>query len=125
MMLPMQRSWCLKVVDGHFSYNSCSDFANLSQCLFADSEIAHQFSLGKTKCRYMILYGIAPYCNSELLKQINSSPYFSLLFDKSLNPMLEECQVNVNIQTYNFGTMKPNHGDPILSFSVFGETHCR
>ena len=60
--------WCLKVVNGHFSCNSCSDLANIFQCMFADSEIVHQLSLGKTKCRYMIVYGIAPYCKSELLK---------------------------------------------------------
>ena len=39
--------WCLKVVDGHFSYNSCSDLANLFQCVFADSEIAHRLHLEK------------------------------------------------------------------------------
>ena len=48
--------WCLKVVDRHFSHNSYSDCVNLLQCMFADSEIAQQLSLGKTKCRYMTLY---------------------------------------------------------------------
>ena len=94
---------CLKEVDGHFSYNFCSDLANLFQCMFADSEIAHQFSLGKTKCRYLILYGIAPYCKSELLKQINSLPFFSLLFHGSLNSMLQKCHMDVNI---DFETIK-------------------
>ena len=58
--------WCLKV-----HYNSSRDLANLFQCMFADSEIARQFSLGKTKCRCLILYRIAPYCKSELLNQIS------------------------------------------------------
>ena len=90
--------WCLKVVDGHFSCNSCSDLANLFQCVFTNSKIAHQFSLGKTKCRYMILYAIVPYCRSELLKQINSFLFFSLSFDECLNSMLQKCQMEVNIQ---------------------------
>ena len=49
----------------------------------------------------MILYEIVPYCKSELLKQINSSPFFSLLFDKSLNSMLQKCQMDVNIRFWN------------------------
>ena len=72
--------------------------------MFADSVIAHQFSLGKTKCRYMILYGIATYCKSELLKQINSSPFLSLSFDESLNSMLQKCQMDVNIRFWNIET---------------------
>ena len=60
---------CLKVVDGYFSYNCCSDLADLFQCMFADSEISHQFSLGKTKCRYMILYIVVPYWKSDLLNR--------------------------------------------------------
>ena len=89
--------WWLKVVDRHFSCNSCSDLSNLFQFMLADSEIAHQFSFGKTKCRYMTLYGIVPYCISELLKQTNSLPFFSLSFGKSLNSMLQKCQMYVNI----------------------------
>ena len=32
--------FCLKVFDRQFSYNCCSDLANLFQCMFGDSEIA-------------------------------------------------------------------------------------
>ena len=31
---------CVKVFDRQFSYNCCSDLANLFQCMFGDSEIA-------------------------------------------------------------------------------------
>ena len=52
--------------------------------MFSRSDVACQFSLGKTKAHYMILYGIAAYCKAELRGQINSSPQFSLSFDESL-----------------------------------------
>ena len=69
--------------------------------MFSHSDVARQFSLGKTKVGYMILYGIAPYCKAELLGQINSSPQFSLSFDESLNPALQKCQMDVNIRFFN------------------------
>ena len=69
--------------------------------MFSHSDVARQFSLGKTKAHYIILYGIAPYCKAELLGQINSSPQFSLSFDESLNTALQKCQMDVNIRFFN------------------------
>ena len=34
--------------------------------MLPDSEIAGQFSMGKTKCRYIILNGLAPHFKSKL-----------------------------------------------------------
>ena len=69
--------------------------------MFSGNDVAHQFSLGKTKARDMILYGIAPYCKAELLGQINSSPQFSLSFDESLNTAPQKYQIDVNIRFFN------------------------
>ena len=81
--------WCLKLVAGHRSYNSCNNISEIFKIMFSRSDVARQFSLGKTKACYMILYGIAPYCKAELLGQINSFPQFSLSFDESLNTDLQ------------------------------------
>ena len=64
--------------------------------MFSHSDVARQFSLGKTKVHYMILYGIAAYCKAELHGQINCSPQFSLSFDESLNTVLQKCQMDIN-----------------------------
>ena len=40
--------------------------------MFPDSEITSQFSIGKAKGRYMILYGLAPHFKSRLREAINS-----------------------------------------------------
>ena len=58
--------------------------------MFSRSDVVRQFSLGKTKARYIVLYGIAPYCKAELIGQINSSPQFSLSSDESLNIALQK-----------------------------------
>ena len=52
--LSAEISWYLRMVSSHESYNSCSDFSEIFQRMFFDSEIAAKFSLGKTKSRYTI-----------------------------------------------------------------------
>ena len=64
--------WCLKIVNAYWSYNLSSDIAKLFQCMFPDSEITSQFSIGKAKGRYMILHGLAPHFKSRLREAINS-----------------------------------------------------
>ena len=71
--------WCMKVVKSHYSYNSCSDFTKILTKMRPDSDIATKISRGKTKCRYMILYGLAPYYQNELIRLINDSIYHSVL----------------------------------------------
>ena len=90
--------WCLKVVMSHFSYRSCFDLNDLLKRMFFDSEVSAQFSLSKTKCRYMILYGIAPCCRDTLKQEINSSPFFSTSFDESMNSVLHSCQMDIGIR---------------------------
>ena len=98
--------WCLKVVNGHLSYNSCSNLAQMFQYMFPDSEVAAQFSLGKSKCRYMLLFGIAPHFKSILKKDINTSSFYSVSFDESLNSVIQKCQMDVNIRYWNDSTNK-------------------
>ena len=73
----------------------------LFHCMFPDSEIASQFSMGKTKSRYMILYGLAPHFKSRLREAINSSIYYSLSFDESLNYVEQKCQIDANVRFWN------------------------
>ena len=69
--------------------------------MFPDSEKASQFSMGKTKRRYMILYGLAPHLKSRLREAINSSIYYFLYFDESLNSVEQKCQLDVNVRFWN------------------------
>ena len=47
--------WCLKLVAGHLSCNSCSNISEIFKIMFSRSDVARQFNLGKIKARYMIL----------------------------------------------------------------------
>ena len=81
----------------HLSYNSCSHVSKLFSAMFPDSEVAQKFSMGKTKSRYMVIYGLTPYFKKELLKKINSSLFYSVSFDESFNSELQKCPMDVNV----------------------------
>ena len=53
--------WAIKVVMCHFSYRSCLDIKKLFQKMFPDFFEANDYSLSKTKCAYIVHFGIAPY----------------------------------------------------------------
>ena len=63
-----------------------------------------EFTLGKTKCSYLINYGVAPYFKDTLLREINTSEFFSLSFDESLNKEIQSCQMDVGIRYWNHCT---------------------
>ena len=93
--------WSLKVVSSHSSLRSCLRLNDLFKAMFIGSEIAKSFQLSKTKCGYLINYGLAPYFKDVLLKSINSSEFFVLLYDASLNKVLQEDQTDVHFRFWN------------------------
>ena len=86
------------MVNQHLSYNSFSPVGELFSAMFTDSEVSQKFSMGKTKSRYMIIYGLAPYFKKELLKKVNSSLFYSVSFDENFNSELQKCQMDVNVR---------------------------
>ena len=91
----------LKISQVHFSFRSCEGINKLFPVMFPDSEISFNLKLGKTKCAYLMNYGIAPHFKSNLLKSINNSSFYSLSFDESLNNVLQSCQMDINIRYWN------------------------
>ena len=51
--------WAVKTVKDQYSCSSSSNTDKLFQWMFPDSEIAKKFSCGKTKCAYLVKYGLA------------------------------------------------------------------
>ena len=69
--------------------------------MFPDSGISSQFTLGKTKARYTILYRIASEFKKQLIYDINASPFYTLSFDESLNFQMQMSQVDVGERYWN------------------------
>ena len=93
--------WLLKLMTAHFSYRSCLKISELVNSMFPDSEIAKCFKLPKTKSAYYVVYGLGPYCKEQLLQSTRASPYFSLLFDESLNHDLQKEQMDMQVRFWN------------------------
>ena len=89
------------MISSHESNSSCSDISEIFQRMFFVSEIAATFSLGKTKSRYTILYGIALEFKRVLLYDVKSSPFFTVSFDESLNTDLQVGQMDVAVHFWN------------------------
>ena len=59
------------------------------------SKIAHNFSLSKTKCNYILNFGLAPFFKTILLIEIKKSSYFTAIFDESLNKKFQRGQMDI------------------------------
>ena len=73
---------CLQVVSSNYSFSSTESDNNWFKIMFPGSRIAAYYSQGKTKVRYNIQIGIAPYIKQMLLYDVNKTPY-TFKFDKS------------------------------------------
>ena len=69
--------WCLNMVNEHLSYNSCSHVSELFSAMSLDSEIAQKSSMGKTKSRCLIIYGLA---SSFKKRTFEENQLFLILF---------------------------------------------
>ena len=90
--------WSLKVVMSHFLLRSCTDLSELFEVMFKDNEIAKGFAPSRTKCTYLINFGVAPYFREELISSIKTSPHFVASFDEYLNRVLQDDQVDIQIR---------------------------
>ena len=100
--------WTLKVISSHYSLRSCLVLKELLQVMFSDSEIAKSFKLSKTKCGYFINFGLAPYFKDFLVKEIKAANIFAVSFDESLNKVLQEEQMDVQVGYWNEAAKQVN-----------------
>ena len=93
--------WVIKVVLSSSSFRSCLELNELFKAMFSDSAIASSFQLSKTKCSYYVNYGLAPFIKDLLAKDVRSSPYFSVLFNESLNNILQQSQMDIQLRFWS------------------------
>ena len=93
--------WILNVVLSKSSQHSCDSINQLFQEMFPDSAIAKKIQIGRTKCSYVIKYGIAPYFLELLYKEVSASPYHVISFDESLNRSVQRGQMDILVRFWN------------------------
>lgn len=89
--------WPLKVVISLGSLTSCLYISNLFKAIFPENEISLKFQMSKINCAHTINYGIAPDFKN-IYKDKQSSQFCSVIFDESLNRMLQEERMDIQIR---------------------------
>ena len=89
--------WVLKNIMSGFLLRSCDGISDCFKKMFPDSKSVNKFSLARTKCSYVIAYGIAPCFASLLLEVIKHNDNFSISFDEPLNSVTANKQMDIVI----------------------------
>lgn len=90
--------WAIKMVLDHASFSSTKDLNMIFQAMFPDSQIAKHFQMGPSKSAYLICFGLGPFYESKLLKEIADSPCYTVSFDESFNKICKEEQMDILVR---------------------------
>ena len=69
--------------------------------MFPGNEVAKQYTMGKEKVSYFVLYGIASVLKEGLITTVNKSPFYSIGFDKSLNHISQDNQMDIHVRFWD------------------------
>ena len=94
--------WSLEVLKNKYSYQSCASKSSLFAEMFKDSKIVRSFTLGKTKCSYVICCDIAPYCKDLLMFVSERKAFVVILFNEVFKGSIKKAQVNMHKLSWNY-----------------------
>ena len=93
--------WAINALVAHYSCNRTAGTDKVFPKMFPNSLTAKQFQCGKTKCSYLISFGLPPYFQKERLeKLLVPGTKYMISFDASLNKVFKRSQW---IQLYDSG----------------------
>lgn len=93
--------WAIDVVLSKHSFRSRAKKSELFSAMFHDSEIATKFSCGKTKCTYLICFGVAPYFKELLCKTLSELDHVVCQFDESYNQVVKKSQMDLHVRYWD------------------------
>lgn len=78
-----EHRWVMKCVEQNLSASSCEKIGELFCSMFGESNVG-DFSISKTKFRYLLNEPLGPYFRNLLLNDM-SGAYYTLSFDETTN----------------------------------------
>lgn len=93
--------WCLHRTMSHQSLRSSGNAVELFKLMFPDSGIAGKMQLQKDKIGYLCTFGLGPYFQGELTKELKRTNLFSVSFDESLNTVAQKTQMDIHVRFWN------------------------
>ena len=73
--------------------------------MFPDSNIYCHFSMGANKCSYVIIFGLGPFFQKQLVDRVKRS-LFSISFDESLNETVKKQKMDIAVNYWDFSAQK-------------------
>ena len=93
--------WAMETIMTHQSFNANKHKPELFNKMFPDSDIAKQYSMKATKCKYITQFGIAPYVKAKVMNIIKKSAYYVASFDETLNISCQSKQMDLLIRYWD------------------------
>ena len=93
--------WALEVVIAKHSFRSCGNKSELFSSMFPDRQVTKTFAYWKTKCKYLVCHGIAPYFKKVLIKSLMELEHYFCLFDEPYNNIVKKGQMDMHIQYWD------------------------
>ena len=82
--------WALEVVIAKHSFCTCDNKSEFFSSIFPDSLVTKTFACDKTKCKYLVCHGIAPYFKEVLAKLLMELEHYVCLFDESYTNIVKK-----------------------------------
>ena len=91
--------WTIKTVMAYYSSNSCDDKNYLFVRMFSGSQ---QYARGKTKCGYLVKFGLAPYFHHKVVSAVSKPGcLYTTSFDESFNKAIREEQIDLILRFWD------------------------
>ena len=87
----------LYVISINYSQNSCRNKSELFAAMFKDSKIPQSFSCGRTKCGYVVNFGLASFFKSVLAEALNDASHYVCCFHWSCNSVIRKRKMDMHV----------------------------
>ena len=86
--------WVLNCVVKGYSDRSNDDFGDILRAICPTSPEAKCFKIGRNKLKYVVNHDLCPYFREELDRDIDKSPFITIMFDESLNEIVQQSEMD-------------------------------
>ena len=92
--------WALCSVAHNHSYRSCEDLGDTLRYTCRNDPTLQKFSLGRVKISCTVCFGLTPFIQSSLMKDIGKDK-FIVCCDESLNAISQSTQMSINVRYWD------------------------
>ena len=108
--------WAVDVVLSKHSFRSSANKSELFTAMFSDSQVAKQFSCGKTQDKYLLCFGVEPDFKEILCKTLSELELLVYQFDESYNQVVKKSQMDLHVRYWDSSLKNAKKNDITTQF---------